>query len=192
MLAIYTWAGDSFAPLPRFTKACDKEFVVGERYQLEAIEERSAVSHRHFFASLHEAWLNLNENDAERFQTSEHLRKWALIKAGFADERSITCASKAEAQRVAAFIRPLDGFAIVDVREATIKVYTAQSQSLKAMGETEFQRSKQAVLDIVAAMIGVDPKTLQSQQGTTPLRRPLARLPLNPPYHSGQPPKLNQ
>lgn len=163
MIAIYTWTGDSFAPLPRFAKACDKTFVVHERYQMEAIEERSAVSHRHFFAALHDAWLNLGEEDAEHFQTSEHLRKWALIKAGFADTRSITCASKAEAQRVAAFIRPMDGFAVVDVREATIKVYTAQSQSMKAMGKEPFQSSKQAVLDIVSGMIGTDRKTLSAQ-----------------------------
>lgn len=165
MIAIYTWAGDGFTPLPRFAKACDKEFVVGERYQIEPIEERSAVSHRHYFAALHDAWVNLPEDQAGHFATSEHLRKYALIKAGFADERSLVCASKAEALRVAAFVRPLDEYGIVDVREATVKVYTAQSQSTKAMGKAEFQRSKTAVLDIIAAMIGVDTETLKKQAG---------------------------
>lgn len=171
MIAVYTWAGDGFTPLPRFAKACDKEFVVGQRYHMEAIEERSAVSHRHYFAAIHDAWLNLPEGEAERFPSSEHLRKWALIKAGFADERSVVCASNAEANRIAAFIRPFDGYGVVVVREATVKVYSAQSQSLKAMGKVEFQRSKQAVLDIVAALIGVDAKALSQQSGVAEAHR---------------------
>lgn len=181
MIAIYTWTGDSFAPLPRFARACDKEFVVHERYQMEAIEERSAVSHRHYFAALHDAWLNLPEGEAEQFPTSEHLRKWALIKSGFADERSVVCGSKAEARRVGSFVRGVDGYAIIIVHDATVKLYTAQSQSLKAMGKVQFQRSKQAVLDLVAGMIGTDTKMLSSQSGVAETTHPerLAEAPMD-------------
>jgi hypothetical protein len=151
---LYQWDGEAMAPLPRFAKHADKQFVVGLTYPLVVHEQRSRETHSHFFAAMHDYWLNLPEDQAERFVTEEHLRKWCLIKAGFADERSIVCASKAEAARVAAFIRPMDTYAVVDVREATIRVYTAQSQSIRAMGKKDFQASKQAVLEICEAMVG--------------------------------------
>ena len=141
--------------VPRHQKVADKQYAEGGYYVLVEWEHRSSATHNHYFASLHDAWTNLGEDAAERFPTPEHLRKWALIRAGYRDERSIVCASKAEAQRVAGFIKPLDGFAVVIVREALVSVYTAQSQSMKAMGRKVCQESKQAVLDVVAGMIGV-------------------------------------
>jgi hypothetical protein len=150
-----TWDGEAFSPLPRFAKICDRELVVGEQHRIVIEEERSHASHNHFFASVAEAWKNLPDDLAERFQTADHLRKFALIKSGYHDERSVVCASKAEAQRVAAFIRPIDDYAVVTVNEATVRFFTAKSQSMKAMGKTDFYASKQAVLDTVAAMIGV-------------------------------------
>lgn len=161
---VYEWDGDAMKPLGRFKRACDKEFVVGELYHLVIAEPRSVTSHRHYFASLHEAWLNLPEDVAERFPTDEHLRKWALVKAGYADERSIVCASKAEAQRIASFIKPMDSFAVVVVSEATVKVYTPQSQSTRAMGVKTFQKSKEAVLGIVSDIVGVTPGEIERER----------------------------
>lgn len=161
----FRWEGDGFKPLPRFAKECDRHFVVGEVYQLVEHHARSQNSHNHYFASLHEAWLNLPEHLGERFPSAEHLRKFALIKAGYADERSIVASSKAEALRLAAFLRPMDEFAIVTVSEAVVTVYTAKSQSHKAMGKTVFQQSKDAVLGIVSAMISTAPSTLSAHAG---------------------------
>src|SRR3546814_8478118 len=118
--------------VPLTPRLADRYYVVGETYSLVPQEDRSAVSHRHYFVSLHDAWTNLPEDAAERFQTSEHLRKWALIRAGYRDERSIVCASKAEAQRLAAFIKPMDDYAVVLVSEAVVKVCTAKSQDRKS------------------------------------------------------------
>lgn len=157
----YRWLGDSFEILPRHQKAADAEFVIGEVYTLEEVKGRSQVSHNHFFAAVHSGWLNLPEQKAERFPTSEHLRKWCLIKSGFHDQRSIVAASKAEALRVAAFIRPIDEFAVVVVSECTVTVYTAKSQSKKAMGAADFQASKQAVLDLIDSMLAVSPGDTQ-------------------------------
>lgn len=154
MPVIFHWNGEAMSPLPRFARQCDKQFIVGENYRLEVVEERSANSHRHYFACINEAWANLREDYAERFPSPDHLRKFALIKAGFRDERTFVAASKAEAQRLAAFVKPMDEFAVVIVHEATVTVYTAKSQSLRAMGKAEFQRSKNAVLDVVAQMTG--------------------------------------
>lgn len=160
------WDGEHMTPDGRvWAGRADKQFVVGERYFVEAMHERSMASHRQYFASLNEAWRNLPEDQSERFPTVEHLRKYALINCGFTDERSIVCASKAEALRVAAFIRPMDTYAIVAACEATVKVWTAKSQSMRAMGREEFSRSKNAVLDFIASIIGVTSETLNENAG---------------------------
>lgn len=154
------WQDGVLRPLQRFHDALVAEFGEGEIVTLERREGRSASSHNHYFAMIGEAWNNLPEHLADRYPTAEHLRKEALIRAGYRDERSIVCASKAEALRVGAFIRPMDEFAIVAVSEAVVRVFTAKSQSAKAMGKADFQASKEKVLAILADMIGVAPKAL--------------------------------
>jgi len=161
-LITYTWDGASLVPLRRFHNAAASYFDTGAEYQMIEHHVRSLASHGHYFASLTEAWNNLPEDQADRFATVEHLRKYALIRTGYRDERSIVCASKAEAQRLAAFIKPLDEYAVVVASEAVVTVYTAKSQSMKAMGAKDFQASKTAVLEFVSAMIGVEPSALQS------------------------------
>jgi len=161
---ICAWDGEAFVPMPRFVKLCDKEFVIGENYPLIVHEDRSQASHRQFFAALHDAWENLPLDWAERFPTSEHLRKYALVRCGYADERSIVCSSKAEAQRIAAFVKPMDAYAVVIVQQSVVKVFTPKSQSTKAMGKKEFQESKTKVLDFVASLIGVTADELAARR----------------------------
>lgn len=144
---VWEWDGEAMRPLQRFHNMVNAEFVVGEKYQMEVREQRSVVSHNHYFATLNEIWLSLPEAYGDRIASVEHLRKFALIRTGYRDERSIVCASKAEARRVAAFMKPLNDFAIITVEEATVTVYTAKSQSKKAMGRKVFQKSKEKVLD---------------------------------------------
>jgi len=155
----FQWDGEAMKP--RHPGLADRHFVVGEIYRLAPVEERSASSHRHYFASINEAWKNLPDELAERFPSPEHLRKYALIRAGYRDERSIVAASKTEALRLAGFIRPMDDFAVVTVSNAVVTVYTARSQSVRAMGKADFQASKDAVLSHIASMIGVDSGDLQ-------------------------------
>jgi len=156
----FEWDGEAMVPLKRFQRLCDQQYVIGQTYTMVEEQQRSRRSHDHFFASVDEAWRNLREDIAENFASPDALRKWALIRAGFRDERSIVCSSKAEARRIAAFIKPMDEFAVVLVRDAVVKVCTAKSQSLKAMGRADFQASKTAVLEILSGMIGVSPETL--------------------------------
>lgn len=162
-MILFEWDGEAMVPRKGFAKRCDEQFTVHEVYRMEVCEERSMVSHRHFFAAIHEAWMNLPEALGERFATPEHLRKYALIKTGFRDERSFACSSKAEALRLAAFLQPFDDYAVVVVHESTVIAYTAKSQSMKAMGKKDFQRSKDAVLGYCAELIGVRPEALESK-----------------------------
>ena len=158
----FRWTGVAMVPHGRFAALCERQFGRGEDYRLVTYEQRSEKSHDHFFVTVAEAFKNLREDDAIRFPTEDHLRKWALIKAGYADERSVVCSSKAEAVRLAAFVRPLDDYAVVAVSGAVVTVWTAKSQSLRAMSKATFQKSKDAVLGILAAMIGVTAEILKS------------------------------
>ena len=152
---LYRWEGDCFTVAPRHAKEADHRFVIGEIYALDEIKERSSKSHAQYFAAIQEGWLSLPEAIAADFPTTEKLRKHCLIKSGFYDRRSIQCSSRAEALRLAAFIRPMDEYAIVTVTGSLVTVYTAQSQSYKAMGKQMFEESKRAVLNYIDDLLRV-------------------------------------
>lgn len=156
------WDGEALRPASTYwAKVADEQFVIGAAHMVEERDERSDASHRHYHACINEAWKSLSDEAAERFTSADMLRKWALIRAGYRDERSIACGSRAEALRVAAFIRPMGEHAAVTVHEATVVVLTAKSQSYRAMGKEQFYASKEAVLAIISEMLGVEPEALQ-------------------------------
>lgn len=156
----FTYDGEAL--VPRVPRLADKHLVVGESYMMVPHEERSAVSHKHEFAWLREAWKNLPEDIAMEYPTPDHLRKRALIQAGYYDETIVDAGSKAAALRIAAFIRPMDDFALVFVRDQFVIRRTAKSQSRRAMKKAEFQASKTAIMEIISELIGVTPDTLQA------------------------------
>lgn len=123
---------------------------------------RSEKTHRHEFAWLREAWRNLPEKFADMYPSPEHLRKRALIEAGYYDEEIIDAGTNAAAIRVASYVRKHQDFAFVIVRGAHVFVRSAKSQSRRAMNKTEFQASKSAILDIVANMLGLTSDQLGS------------------------------
>ncbi|RJP45509.1 hypothetical protein C4587_00875 [Candidatus Parcubacteria bacterium] len=164
MVARYQGEG-VFEALGRSKRDADHEYVIGEIYRLERIEERSEASHRSYFAAIREAWANLPEHLAERFPTPEHLRKYALIRCGYATQRQHVCASKAEAQRFAAFVRPIDEYSIVTTQGNIVTVWTASSQSYRAMKKQRFLESQRAVRDYCASLIGVNADNLQENAG---------------------------
>jgi hypothetical protein len=152
----FHWDGETMRPLLRFASLCDRQFVVGETYTLVPHEERSRRSHNHFFASIAEIWNNLPERIAPRFPTPEHLRKYALIRCGYADKREVVLATEEEALRVAAFICPIDSYALVTVNGPVVTIYTAQSQAERAMNRKLFSDAKRDVLEFLDQLVGVD------------------------------------
>lgn len=160
----FEWDGEVMRPLRR--RRADAFYTVGERYILAPVSQRSDATHRHEFAWLREAWMSLPEHLAElpHCASPEHLRKWALIRAGYSDSHTIVCSSKAEALRVAAFIRPIDEFAVVVTQGSTVTRYTAKSQSRRAMGAKDFQESKTKIMDVIARMLGVEPAQLPEHE----------------------------
>jgi len=153
----FTWEGDVMRPLNQ--RAADRAYMIGMKYNLEHREDRSDATHSHQFAWLTDAWSNLPENLADLYPSPEHLRKRALIEAGYYTEDIIDCGTNAAALRVAGFARKND-FALVIVRGPLVVVRAAKSQSRRHMDKAEFQASKTAILEIVAALIGTTPEQL--------------------------------
>ncbi len=161
----WTWVGAAMVPTARFARMAAQEFESGHDYVMEVQEVRSAASHRHYFAVVHEAWMNLPEKVAEQFPSSEHLRKRALVQAGFSEDRSIVAPTRKMAREVGALVRFSDPFAVIVIHGTAVHVRTAKSQSTRAMGAAEFKRSKAAVLEILAQQVGVSVDDLASQAG---------------------------
>ena len=153
---------------PFFAKRADQQYEAGKTYLLLEMHERSEASHRQYFASINDAWSSLPDGMAVDFPTPDILRRHALIMTGFRRERKFVASSKAEARKIAAFLRPQsvsDDYAIISVHENIVIEWKAKSQSYKEMGKVDFQKSKQAVLDFVAELIGVTPETLSANAG---------------------------
>lgn len=140
---------------PYWARRAAAVFGPGEVLRIVNQQERSINSHRFYFAAVREAWKNLPPLMADRFPSEKHLRKYALIKAGYHLSRSLPCGSPSAARKTMAFVRPLDEFAIVTVEGSTVWVFTAQSQSYGAMDKKTFRESAEKVLDVIAAEIGV-------------------------------------
>lgn len=133
------------------------EYGQGEIITVEEVQERSLKSHAHYFAELNECWKTLPDHLSDNFASVHHLRKWALIKAGYRTETHLTgFRTNAEAVAVAAFIGKCDGFAICEVRDKVVTVYQAESQSMRAMKKERFQQSKDDVLRVISELLGAD------------------------------------
>lgn len=142
-------------PHPRFVALCDRQFVDEEDYALEPVVGRSMKSHSHFFACVHEAFMNLPEQWAKLFPTETHMRKYVLCKTGFANEANYILDTSKDAKIFARALRGADEFSVIKVTGSAVTVWTAKSQNMRSMRKEEFQASKTAVLDFLAEIIGV-------------------------------------
>jgi hypothetical protein len=157
----YRWNGAAMIPMR--PDAAAAQFFLDGRYLLEAHHERSHARHKAYFAAIASAWHSLPEETANRHPSPEHLRKYALIRTGWAQERTYVAGSAHEAQRIEAFIEPFDSYAIIAREGHVVRVWTARSQSYKAMGRDDFNRSMDDVLSFIADQIGVSRATLEEQ-----------------------------
>ena len=153
---IYMGDGDFRASSPYHIRRCNQLYGQGELVTVEAISERSMASHRHYFAEVEDLWETLPETLAGDFPSSTSLRKFALIKAGYCKQRRLVLPTHEDAKEAALMINELDSYALCDVAGCTLTVWVARSQSLKAMGREEFEKSKADVLDVIRKLIGPD------------------------------------
>lgn len=163
-----TYTGEGFSIAPGYwQKAADKHYIIGEVYRMLHENERSAKSHRHFFATIRDAHTNMPDALLELHPSPESLRKHALIRTGWCDQITFVCASAAEARRAVAFWAPMHPESIVVSQRNVLVMYTAKSQSVKAMGAKDFQKSKDDVLTWIAAQIGTTRAALEANQAAS-------------------------
>lgn len=142
----------------------------GQVVHVDLDPARSGKSHRNQFAFVNAAWDNLPEHllGMPYAATPETLRKHALIKTGFCDVGMVAVGDQRRAERVAAMIhataQKLSGYAITEAEGPVVYCFTPLSQSVKDMGGVEFQRSKQAILEWMADLIGVSPEELAKKK----------------------------
>lgn len=160
------WNGETFEPQNRsWMHVCAQNYKSGEEYWMVEEQERSKKSHSHYFAAVHSGWENLPEEYAGRYASSEHLRKAALIRMGYCLTTEIVFDNEASAITACDHIKKIDTYSIVSVIGCIVTQLVAETQKYREMGKERFQQSKQAVLDFIAALIGVDSKELAAQAG---------------------------
>lgn len=160
----FMWTGEDMHPATRYwAREADKRFVVGETYTMDELHVRSTETHRHYFACIKSAWDSLPDHLRPQYPSAEHLRKFALVNAGYCTKVQHVCKSAAEAERLAVAIRPYDTYQLVMVDGPIVTVYHALSQDHRSMDKAQFQASKEAVLRWIGDLIGVDPTTLSQQ-----------------------------
>jgi hypothetical protein len=162
---LYKWDGAAFTPTPYFKAQAEKQLQFGRTYRLEAVEIRSSESHKHYFACINTAFDNLPEAHANRWQTPDQLRKWALCQTPFRDTQEFHAPSHAEAIRLATHFAQLREFSVCEIRDNMVLRHTPHSQDYAQMADREFQASKSAVLDVLANILGVPAEDLAREGG---------------------------
>jgi hypothetical protein len=161
---VWTYNGDSLEPASGYwRRMANDHLVVGQRYRMVEEAERSTASHNHEFAWLTEAWNSLPDELLAQYPNKDVLRKHGLIAKGHCTMVQHVCPTKAEAERLAAILKPRDIYAVVVQRGNVVTEYNAVSQSRRAMGPAQFQQSKSDLMDFVGDLLGVDPETLGKQ-----------------------------
>lgn len=156
-------------PMNRQMNVCLSQYDIDQVYQLDVVAakgERSDAAHKRYMASITEAWNNLPEEMSKEYPTPDHLRKRALIKCGFYHENIITFDSMRDAARHAAYVKPMDPFAVVVVKETVVRHYRAKSQKYLRSGgmdKEEFNASSEAVLALLAPYIGITKSELKNE-----------------------------
>lgn len=149
----FTWTGTEFVPI--HPKLADEHFVVDQVYTLSETQDRSDVSHSHYFACLQYAWVNLPEDQVDKFPTVEHLRARALIACGYHSTRQVVLHDPRDALKMAVELTDAEGYDVISVVDNVVTIVKPTSQNYKKMDRKTFQASKEAVVDYCAAMIGM-------------------------------------
>jgi len=143
----------------------DKHYVVGQRYKIMEVPERNMGRHAAYFATVHEAWMNLPDDLAKQFPSADALRYRGLIQTGYCTMQTVTVASAAEARRVAMLFQPDDQYSVVIAKGNTVVKYKAMSQRLRAMGPKVFDKSVEDVLAWICQLLGVTLAELKANTG---------------------------
>lgn len=165
MSVLARWNGETLEPLRRYTHECNRDFVVGEVYEVEVVEPRRANYERAYFAQLKDAFVNLPEAYEGRWANPDEFRKYLLVKTGWCTEKRFVLPSAKIAQQVLAAFLGGDDTSIYELTGNVITKWTPRSQKRSAMNKQDFEQSSRAVLDAAAEIIGVESDQLRQHGG---------------------------
>lgn len=167
----HIWSGLHWDPAPQYLRLMQRMHRPGDEVWLgEDKKERSKSSHDALMAEIRDYWENLPEYLHMEFPSDEHLRKRALIVAGYCDMKDLVLESEASAERAAALIGSLEGsqYALVQAVGCVVRVYTARSMKMLknggGMDRRTFQEAKDRVLHLCANAIGLTSEELKRRR----------------------------
>lgn len=160
---MFNWNDEAkvMIPQPRFLPLCGRQYVDNEGYALAPVENVSGSSRGGFFASINNAWDSLPENDT-RFPTREHLRKRALVAAGWATHAQFVMDTPADAAKMARGLRRVDEYAVIKVGANVVDLWTAKSIAQGQITAEEWKEVKPRALDFVTALSGTTRAALEN------------------------------
>ncbi len=151
----FVWTEEGvFKPLtPYIGRMCDQHFTVHDQYRMVEQPERSRKSHNEFFATIKDMWASMPEHLEAEFPSPDHFRKYLLCRTGFCDKASYVAGTNAQAVALAAFLKPLDEYAIITISGKVVTMYRAHSQAFDAMAGPDFQKAKTAIYDMASIVL---------------------------------------
>lgn len=162
-------------PTYKYRPRAERQYQDGAEYTLAPVEPRNRAYHSAYFAQLKEAYDNLPERFAARWENVEHFRKWVLIEEGYYHEKDFTFEGRdaeRQARRLATFVRTEDDYARIWVTKANdappiwkVIIRKAKSQDHASMKNQEFKDSSGAVLAFATSLIGTTGRELRRNAG---------------------------
>lgn len=162
---VFVRVDNHMVPLPRFQRLFDELYAVDQEYPMVVHEERNMNQHRGYFASLHDAWTNLDHAYDGVFPSDDHFREWLLCQTEFCTVTHEAYSTKKDAMQAAKAARKLAPYAVISVSGTTVVTKHALSQSVAAMGKQTFEASCKAVQEIAASMARTTPAQLKKNAG---------------------------
>lgn len=148
-------------PYPESAQWVFEHIPLGNTFELETIEDRSNEHHRWLFAVVKKVFENLPEVHAEQFKNPEHLRKRALIEAGWCRHIKMHADDAPEIMRLCIW---LDPYMLISAGLHGVNIYQAKSMRMKRNGgeltKEKFKEVVERMLHYMAGLIGLDPAEL--------------------------------
>lgn len=137
-------------------------------------QPRSVPQLKRFFAVLRAMRAHWPENAEFQPESDEHLRKWAVCKAGYRESTDIAVPyaedqpsiTKLAAMAIEQAIKAAGAYAFVrpDANGGRVRVYKAKSIAFHSMGPAEFSKLNDDVEAVYRAETGLDPDQVLKEQ----------------------------
>lgn len=138
---------------------------------------RSVPQLKRFFAMLKAMFAHWPEGTEFSPDDTEHLRKWALIKAGHRETTDVPVAwaedqpglTKLAALAIEAALKAAGAYAFIRPHPegGLVRVFKAKSIAFDKLGQAEFNALNDAVETVYASETGLDPETVLREHEQT-------------------------